>query len=129
MSEISGAQERIEELRQQLDTWSYQYHVLDAPTVSDAEYDEAFHELRKLEEENPELITPESPTQTVGAYAPSEFPEVQHPRPMLSLSNVFNEDELNAWDARIQRLADGEKVQKMAKKFSTPLNPKSMASQ
>lgn len=111
MSEISGAQERIEELRQQLDTWSYQYHVLDAPTVSDAEYDEAFHELRKLEEENPELITPESPTQTVGAYAPSEFPEVQHPRPMLSLSNVFNEDELNAWDARIQRLADGEKVQ------------------
>lgn len=111
MTDISGVQERIEELRNQLDTWSYQYHVLDAPTVSDAEYDEAFHELRKLEEANPELVTPESPTQTVGAYAPSEFPEVQHPRAMLSLSNVFGEDELRAWDARIQRLADGEKVQ------------------
>lgn len=111
MSEISGAQERIEELRQQLETWGYQYHVLDSPTVSDAEYDEAFHELRRLEEENPELVTPESPTQTVGAYAPSEFPEVQHPRAMLSLSNVFGSEELTAWDARIQRLADGEKVQ------------------
>lgn len=111
MTDITGVQERIEELRRQLDTWGYQYHVLDAPTVSDAEYDEAFHELSSLEEANPELITPESPTQTVGAYTPSEFPEVQHPRPMLSLSNVFGEEELLAWDARIQRLADGEKVQ------------------
>lgn len=111
MTDISGVEERIAELRQQLETWSYQYHVLDDPTVSDIEYDEAFHELRKLEEENPELITPESPTQTVGAFAPSEFPEVQHPRPMLSLSNVFSEEEMNAWDARIQRLADGETVQ------------------
>lgn len=111
MSEISGAQERIEELRQLLDTWGYQYHVLDAPTVTDAEYDEAFHELRKLEDENPELITPESPTQTVGAFSPSEFPEVQHPRAMLSLSNVFSVEDLTTWDARIQRLADGEKVQ------------------
>ena len=111
MTDNTAVQERVEQLRQQLDTWSYQYHVLDDPTVSDAEYDEAFHELRKLEEENPELITPESPTQTVGAYAPSEFPEVQHPRAMLSLSNVFSEEEITAWDARIQRLADGEKVQ------------------
>lgn len=111
MTEISGVQERIEELRHKLDTWSYQYHVLDAPTVSDAEYDEAFHELRALEEANPELISPDSPTQTVGAFAPSEFPEVQHPRAMLSLSNVFSADELTAWDARIQRLADGETVQ------------------
>lgn len=111
MSEVSGVQERIEQLRQQLDTWGYQYHVLDDPTVSDAEYDEAFHELRALEEANPELVTPESPTQTVGAYAASEFPEVQHPRAMLSLSNVFSDDEITAWDARIQRLADGEPVQ------------------
>lgn len=111
MTDVSGAQERIEELRQQLDTWSYQYYVLDAPTVSDAEYDEAFQQLLKLEEAHPELVTPESPTQTVGAYEPSEFPEVHHPRPMLSLSNVFNEEELRAWDARIQRLADGQTVQ------------------
>lgn len=111
MTEISGVQERILELRQQLDTWGYQYHVLDDPTVSDAEYDEAFNELRRLEEANPKLVTPDSPTQTVGAYAPSEFPEVQHPRAMLSLSNVFTDEEITAWDARIQRLADGEKVQ------------------
>ncbi len=111
MSESPSVQQRIQDLRTKLDTWSYEYHVLDAPTVSDAEYDEAFHELRALEEANPELVTPESPTQTVGGYAPSSFPEVQHPRPMLSLSNVFSEEELLAWNNRVVRLADGEQVQ------------------
>ena len=111
MSETPSVQQRIQELRNQLDTWSYEYHVMDSPTVSDAEYDEAFLELRALEEEHPELVTPESPTQTVGSYAPSEFPEVKHPRAMLSLSNVFSEEELLAWCTRVERLADGEKVQ------------------
>lgn len=111
MSETPSVQQRIQDLRTKLDTWSYEYHVLDAPTVSDAEYDEAFHELRALEEQNPELITPESPTQTVGGFAPSNFPEVHHPRPMLSLSNVFSEEELLAWNSRVERLADGEQVQ------------------
>ncbi|MCO5215572.1 MAG: NAD-dependent DNA ligase LigA, partial [Thermomicrobiales bacterium] len=111
MTDTSAVQTRIDELRSNLETWNYQYHVLDAPTVSDAEYDEAFHELRRLEEANPELITPESPTQTVGSFAPSNFPEVQHPRAMLSLSNVFGEDELKTWSNRVERLADGEPVQ------------------
>lgn len=110
MSDSTSAQQRIEELRQNLETWNYQYHVLDAPTVSDAEYDEAFHELRALEESNPELITPESPTQTVGSFAPSNFPEVHHPRAMLSLSNVFSQEELTAWGNRVERLADGDTV-------------------
>lgn len=105
------AVERIAELRNQLDLWNYQYHVLDAPTVADAEYDAAMNELRALEDEYPELITPESPTQTVGSFAPSSFPEVHHPRAMLSLSNVFSEEELTAWSTRVERLADGEAVQ------------------
>ena len=114
MTEISSDQQRIQELRHLLDTWSYEYHVQDAPTVSDAEYDDAFLELRALEEAHPELVTPESPTQTVGGFAPSSFPEVHHPRAMLSLSNVFSEDELRAWGARVERLADGERVQYVA---------------
>lgn len=92
MTETSSVQQRIQDLRHQLDQWSYEYHVQDAPTVSDAEYDEAFLELRALEEANPELVTPESPTQTVGGYATSSFPEVHHPRAMLSLSNVFSDE-------------------------------------
>lgn len=111
MTDASGAQQRIEELRNHLDTWSYQYHVLDAPSVTDAEYDEAFNELKALEADHPELVTPESPTQTVGSYAPSTFPEVEHPRAMLSLSNVFSQEELYAWAARVERLADGQPVQ------------------
>ena len=111
MTETSSVQQRIQALRHQLDTWSYEYHVQDAPTVSDAEYDEAFLELRALEEANPDLVTPDSPTQTIGGFAPSSFPEVHHPRAMLSLSNVFSEEELRAWSARVERLADGDNVQ------------------
>lgn len=111
MTDATSAQMRIEELRNKIDTWSYEYHVLDDPTVTDAEYDEAFNELRALEADHPELVTPESPTQTIGSYAPSTFPEVQHPRAMLSLSNVFSQEELFAWAQRVDRLADGQKVQ------------------
>jgi DNA ligase (NAD+) len=98
-------QRHVDELRRQLEQWSYQYHVLDAPTVTDAEYDAAFNELRELEDEHPELVTPESPTQRVGAFEQSEFGERQHPRPMLSLSNVYNHEEINAWAARVERFA------------------------
>ncbi len=95
--------ERVEALRSQIDQWNYEYHVLDQPTVSDAEYDEAFRELRELEEAHPALITPDSPTQRVGSIAESGFEKVRHPRPMLSLSNVFSLQELEAWALRGQR--------------------------
>ena len=99
-------QRHINELRQRLDRYAYEYHVLDEPTVTDAEYDALFNELRQIEEEHPELITEESPTQQVGGFAPSTFGEIQHPRAMLSLSNVFAEEELDAWAARVERFAE-----------------------
>jgi DNA ligase (NAD+) len=103
-------QSRLETLRKNLDRWSYEYHVLDQPTVSDAEYDEAMRELQRIEEAYPELVTPDSPTQRVGAPAQTSFAKVVHPLPMLSLGNVFDRDGLNAWYARAQRAAGREKM-------------------
>ncbi|HEV2074422.1 MAG TPA: NAD-dependent DNA ligase LigA, partial [Thermomicrobiales bacterium] len=98
-------QRHVDELRKRLDRYAYEYHVLDAPTVTDAEYDALFNELRAVEAAHPELVTPDSPTQQVGGYAPSTFGEIRHPRPMLSLSNVYNEEELTAWATRVERFA------------------------
>jgi DNA ligase (NAD+) len=98
-------QRRVDDLRQRLDRYAYEYFVLDEPSVTDAEYDALMNELKGVEAEHPELVTPESPTQNVGSFAPSTFGEIQHPRPLLSLSNVYNEDELRAWAARVERFA------------------------
>ncbi len=101
--EQTDLQRRVDELRTRLDQFAYEYFVLDQPTVTDAEYDQLMNELRRLEAEHPELVTAESPTQRVGGYTQSEFGEVNHPRPLLSLSNVYNEEELNAWAQRALR--------------------------
>lgn len=98
-------QRRLDKLRHTIDRWNYEYYILDAPTATDAEWDAAMNELRHLEAEHPELITPESPTQRVGAEAQSSFDQIEHVRPMLSLSNVYNEEELRAWAARAERFA------------------------
>lgn len=98
-------QRHIDELRRTLDQFAYEYFVLDAPTASDAEYDALMNELRRIETEHPDLITPESPTQRVGTFQQSDFAEVAHPLPLLSLSNVYNEDELTSWAARAERFA------------------------
>ena len=98
------AKVRVEELREQINHHSYRYHVLDDPEVSDAEYDELIRELRALEDAFPELITPDSPTQGVGATpATALFAPVEHRAPMLSLDNAFSLDELNAWGDRVTR--------------------------
>ncbi len=102
--------ERLDLLRKDLDRWSYEYHVLDQPTVSDAEYDEAMRELMRIEEAYPELLTPDSPSQRVGAAVQSQFDKVVHPVPMLSLSNVFDKDTLIAWWMRAQRAAGREEM-------------------
>lgn len=96
---------RVDELRDLLDRWNYQYYILDHPSVSDDEYDRAMNELKALEAERPELIIPESPTQRAGAKVQSAFGKIEHPRPLLSLSNVYNEEELKAWAARTLRFA------------------------
>ena len=97
------AKVRVEELREQINHHSYRYHVLDDPEVSDAEYDELVNELRRLEDAFPELITPDSPTQLVGAPPTDLFAPVQHRAPMLSLDNAFSFAELQAWSERVAR--------------------------
>lgn len=105
MSGSSEVEQRIAALRETIDRGNYEYFVLDNPTMSDAEWDAAMRELRALEAEHPELVTPDSPTQRVGATPQSVFEQVQHPLPMLSLGNVFGEDEFREWAARVYKLA------------------------
>ncbi len=96
----AAATKRIQELRDQLNLHNYQYFVLDSPLISDADYDLLMRQLRALEEANPDLASPDSPTQRVGATPSPEFKEVEHPQPMLSLGNAFDDDELAAWRRR-----------------------------
>jgi DNA ligase (NAD+) len=89
------AQARIEELRRLVEYHNYRYYVLDQPEISDEEYDALFRELQQLEAQFPDLITPDSPTQRVGAPPLSAFPEHTHREVMLSLDNAFSEEELS----------------------------------
>ncbi|RKQ34622.1 NAD-dependent DNA ligase LigA [Oceanobacillus halophilus] len=101
------AQERINELREILNQYSYEYYVLDKPSVPDSEYDAKLHELEKLEEQFPELITENSPTQRVGGEPLEAFEKVQHRVPMLSLGNAFNEQDLKDFARRASQGVDG----------------------
>src|SRR4051812_19287046 len=96
---------RVEELRETIRYHDERYFGEDAPEISDAEYDALMRELRTLEGDHPELVTPDSPTQRPGAGSvPTPFSEVRHLLPMMSLDNAFSEEELLAWGQRIARL-------------------------
>ena len=97
------AEKKIDELRHLLNQYNYEYHVLDQPTIPDAEYDQLLKELIKLEEAFPELITPDSPSQRVGGQVLDMFTKVRHESPMLSLSNAFNENDLRDFDRRVRQ--------------------------
>src|SRR6202046_3712528 len=102
--------QKIEALRDELRHHEHLYYVLDAPEWTDAQYDAAMNRLKALEAQHPELITPDSPTQRVGGKPKEGFTKVAHSRPMLSLDNAYNEDELRAWAERVASgLAVGEK--------------------
>jgi DNA ligase (NAD+) len=105
-----GIEKKIEGLRETLRHHEYLYYGLDAPEVSDAQYDTWMRELRSLEEEYPELRTPDSPTQRVGGKPKEGFAKVAHSRPMLSLDNAYSEEELREWDHRVRELAGGGEV-------------------
>ncbi|HEU5334711.1 MAG TPA: NAD-dependent DNA ligase LigA, partial [Terriglobales bacterium] len=96
---------RIEELREQIRYHEHRYYVLDDPEVSDAEFDRLMQELKRLEAEHPELITPDSPTQRVGGKPREGFVKVPHSTPMLSLDNAYNEQELRDWERRVHELS------------------------
>lgn len=97
-------EERINQLRSEINYHLYRYHVLDSPVISDAQYDEIYRELLALEERHPGLVTPDSPTQRAGAEPLDAFEKVTHPAPILSLANAFSEEDLHAWRKRIGRL-------------------------
>ena len=96
--------QEAERLRELLHYHSYRYYVLDSPEISDAEYDTLFRRLQELERAYPELVTPDSPTQRVGAPPLPQFQPVRHELPMLSLDDAFEEGEVREWYARVKRL-------------------------
>ena len=104
----------IKKLREEIRRHDELYYVENAPEISDREYDELLENLQKLEQAHPELITPDSPSQRVGGRPAEGFPEVVHARPMLSLDNSYNIDELRAFDERCRRLADGRRLDYVA---------------
>jgi len=107
MRDVNKGKKRIEELRGIINHHNYRYYVLDSPEISDAEYDELMRELKQLEAERPELVTPDSPTQRIGAPPVEAFGVVEHPQPLLSLTNAFSYEELAAWHKRVSKLLGG----------------------
>ncbi|MCX6025662.1 MAG: NAD-dependent DNA ligase LigA [Chloroflexi bacterium] len=95
---------RISQLREEINFHNHRYHVLDSPVISDGEYDQLLTELRALEAEYPQLVTPDSPTRRVGGAPVERFSRVEHPAPILSLSNAFNADGVRAWEERLRKL-------------------------
>jgi DNA ligase (NAD+) len=103
-----GVQRRLDELREQVDHHLHRYHVLDEPEISDAEYDRLFDELKELEEEHPELVTPDSPTQRVGAPPSERFQKVHHLTPMGSLEKVTDDESLLKWAEDVRKRLDSD---------------------
>jgi DNA ligase (NAD+) len=101
--------DRIDELRVLIHEHDYNYHVLDKPTIADFEYDKLFRELQDLEAANPDLVSPDSPTQRVGAQAMEAFEKVPHRRPMLSLANTYSVDEVREFDERVKKFLESDK--------------------
>lgn len=110
---LEQAQARVQTLRETLNEHNYRYHVLDQPTISDAEYDQMMRELIALEQQFPALVTPDSPTQRVGGHVLPHFDKVEHRTPMLSLGNAFNEQDLRDFDERVRKAAGGQPVSYM----------------
>lgn len=103
MKEIEGVQKKLKELRDGVSYHNYRYYVLDSPVISDAEYDRLMRQLVELEQQYPEMITPDSPTQRIGAAPLEKFETVRHSIPMLSLENAFADNEIKEFDERIKR--------------------------
>ena len=110
---LKEAKLRAEEITRTVEKWSYEYYVLDNPSVPDSEYDKLMNELIAIEKEYPELITPLSPTQRVGGTVLDEFQKIRHKRMMLSLGNAFSADDMRDFDKKIRDVIGGDKVEYM----------------
>jgi DNA ligase (NAD+) len=106
-----GAQQKIEALRDKIRYHEHRYYVLDDPAISDADFDQLVNELKRLEAEHPELVTPDSPTQRVGGKPREGFVKVRHSSPMLSLDNAYTEQELRDWERRVHELTGEKQVE------------------
>ncbi|MBE3066632.1 MAG: NAD-dependent DNA ligase LigA, partial [Chloroflexi bacterium] len=104
--DTSLLRQRYEELKQQIHFHNHRYHVLDTPVISDAEYDKLVVELRQIETDHPDWVTPDSPSQRAGAETSEKFEKVRHPRPILSLANAFGAVDARAWYERVRKLDD-----------------------
>src|SRR6266446_10948686 len=110
----ADAREEVAHLRREIERHNHRYYVLDDPEISDAEYDALFRRLQALEEAHPELRTPDSPTQRVGAAPATEFATVRHRQPMLSLQNVTTPEEMAAFDERVRKFLGRERIEYVA---------------
>src|SRR5215217_7485207 len=119
---MSGPEERVAELRAQLEYHGHRYYVLDDPLIDDDAYDALLDELRAIEAEHPELCMPDSPTQRVGAPPLERFQRVEHAEQMLSLANARDEEELRAWETRIRNHL--KRLDISAAEFSYTTEPK-----
>src|SRR5216110_136763 len=110
-SAAKNIDQRLESLREKIRQHEYRYYVLDDPEISDAEFDRLMNELKNLEAEHPDLITPDSPTQRVGGKPREGFVKVRHSSPMLSLDNAYTEEELRNWERRVHELSGRKDVE------------------
>lgn len=110
MPALKEAEKKIESLRDQIRHHEYQYFVLDTPEISDQDFDKLTKQLKDLEAEHPELVTPDSPTQRVGGKPREGFVKVRHSSPMLSLDNTYSEEELRGWERRVHELSGRQDV-------------------
>jgi len=106
-------QKTIEALREKIRHHEYRYYVLDDPELSDADFDKLMNELKRLEAEHPELVTPDSPTQRVGGKPREGFVKAKHSSPMLSLDNAYSEEELRDWERRVHELTGRDDLEYM----------------
>lgn len=121
------AKERIEKLRREIDKIRYSYHVLDKPIVSDAVKDSLQHELFELEQQFPDLVTPDSPSQRVAGKPSEKFAKVAHATPMLSLNDAFGVEELRAWEERLEKLLTAYSLQRTALDYFAELKMDGLA--
>src|SRR5947209_13961571 len=104
-------EKKVDSLREKIRYHEHRYYVLDQPEITDAEFDRLMEQLKKLESEHPDLITPDSPTQRAGGKPREGFIKVQHSAPMLSLDNTYNEQELPGWERRVHELTGRKDVE------------------